>query len=117
MAFHRLCCTSITWCCAACQESGRRGVRKAWDICPQPPLLLIAGAVGLEVFLRYIRQDSFLQMQFTNQALEMDIRLFQLLESLGLIHFRSAKFTPPAVVALVCRARLPAGSLDLFFLR
>src|SRR5208337_4048789 len=57
-------------------------------------------APGLEVSLRNILQDLFVQRQLRDQPFQLAVFFLQFLQSLGLVHLQAAVFLPPAVKRL-----------------
>jgi len=57
-------------------------------------------APGLEVSLRYILQDLFVQRQIRDQPLQLAVLFLQFLHPLCLVHLQTAVFLPPAVERL-----------------
>src|SRR6185369_2577650 len=64
----------------------------------QPP---DADAPGSEVWAGGLTQDRLVQLRVRQQALEPRVLLFQLLETLGLVHLQPAVLLAPAVVGLI----------------
>src|SRR5713226_1447368 len=74
-------------------------------------------AQGLEVSLRNILQDLFVQCQLRDQPLQLAILPLQFLQSLRLVHLQPAVLLPPAVERLHCDLRFLAGLWGGFSVR
>ena len=94
------------------RQSGRLCARSG-DIYPARHQQPAGAAQGLQVSLRNILQDLFLERQFGHQLLEPTVLKLHLLQLPGLLDVQTTVFLPVSVIALLGQTSFLAGCSGL----